>query len=54
MKLNTDEASKGNPKRAGIGGVIRDSLGIALGGFAEYIGNASNTVAEIRDILRDI
>jgi hypothetical protein len=37
-KLNTDGASLGNPGIAGGGGLIRDSDGSWVGGFAQAIG----------------
>ena len=38
FKLNTDGASSGNPRRAGGGGVIRDSVGEWVRGFAGVLG----------------
>ncbi|WZZ66780.1 hypothetical protein YC2023_078150 [Brassica napus] len=46
-KLNTDEASKGNPGLAAAGGVIRDENGRWKGGFAINIGICSAPLAEL-------
>nr|POF19331.1 putative ribonuclease h protein [Quercus suber] len=51
-KLNTDEASCGNPRRAGGGGVIRGSAGNWIKGFVRYIGSTTSIIAEFR-ALRD-
>nr|POF23203.1 putative ribonuclease h protein [Quercus suber] len=45
-KLNTDGTSYGNPGRAGGGGVIRDSEGRWLKGFARSIGFTTNITVE--------
>ncbi|XP_040998162.1 uncharacterized protein LOC121244203 [Juglans microcarpa x Juglans regia] len=47
---NVDGSSFGNPGAAG-GGIIRDSAGRALAGFAQHNGVSSNTVAEGRALL---
>ena len=44
-KLNTDGASCGNPERARGGGVIRDSVGNWIRGFARYIGYTTSIIA---------
>ena len=44
-KLNTDEASRGNPRRAGGGGVIRGSAGNWIRGFARCIGSTTSIIA---------
>ena len=54
-KLNTDGASCRNPGRAGGGGVIRDSAGNWIKGFARYIGYTTSIIAEfwaLRDGLK--
>ena len=45
-KLNTDEASCGNPGKVGGGGVIRDCHGIWVKGFLRSIGHTANVMAE--------
>ena len=45
-KLNIDGASCGNPGRAGGGGVIRDSAGNWIRGFARYIGYTTSILAK--------
>lgn len=47
VKLNTDGASRGNPGIAGAGGVIRDSTGKWLVGYAAHLGMTSNLAAEL-------
>jgi ribonuclease HI len=47
-KLNTDGASLGNPGIAGGGGLIRDSDGSWVGGFARAIGYTTSVQAELR------
>eukprot|EP00258_Populus_trichocarpa_P027694 XP_024443713.1 uncharacterized protein LOC112324533 [Populus trichocarpa] len=47
IKLNVDGCSKGNPGVAGAGGVIRDHLGVWIGGFARNIGICSSVNAEL-------
>ena len=47
VKLNTDEASKGNPGLAGCGGVVRNEDGRWIMGFARRIGVTTSFVAEL-------
>ncbi|OWM78320.1 hypothetical protein CDL15_Pgr001041 [Punica granatum] len=47
LKLNTDGASKGNPRLAGAGGVLRDCNGRWVDGLAHNIGVSSAMVAEL-------
>jgi len=47
VKLNTDGAARGNPGLAGAGGVIRNSAGQWLVGFAAHLGVCSNVAAEL-------
>lgn len=44
--IKTDGAARGNPGPAGIGAVIYDASGQVLEEAAEYIGEATNNVAE--------
>ena len=46
MKLNTDGASLGNPGAAGAGGLIRNSSGEWVKGFARSVGFATSVTAE--------
>ncbi|PKI35082.1 hypothetical protein CRG98_044522 [Punica granatum] len=46
-KLNTDGAAKGNPGKAGTGGLIRDEFGRWVGGYAHNIGITMSMVAEL-------
>ena len=46
-KLNTDGASLGNPGKAGGGGIIRDSEGRWVKGFARSIGFTTSIIAEL-------
>lgn len=54
MKLivHTDGAARGNPGPAGIGIVIRAEDGTTLAELGEYIGEATNNVAEYRALMR--
>ncbi|KAG7979916.1 hypothetical protein I3843_05G155000 [Carya illinoinensis] len=51
VKLNVDGGARNNPGEAGGGGIIRDSRGRCIAGFAHNYGIASNTVAECRALL---
>ena len=53
MKLiiNTDGGARGNPGPAGIGVVIQNSTGEILKEYKEYIGNATNNVAEYKALI---
>jgi ribonuclease HI len=53
VKLNTDGAYK-DESAAGCGGVIRDSHGGWLGGFAKYLGICSAYVAELWGVLEGL
>ena len=44
-KLNTDGASCVNLERVGGGGVVRDSVGNWIRGFARYIGYTTSIIA---------
>lgn len=50
--ISVDGASKGNPGPAGIGVVIRDQSGMVLKEIGEYIGEATNNVAEYTALVR--
>ena len=47
FKLNTDGSSSGNPGRAGGCGIIRNSYGEWVSGFARAIGYTTNVAAEL-------
>jgi ribonuclease HI len=42
----TDGASRGNPGESGIGVVLKDERGNVLGSHFDYIGQATNNIAE--------
>jgi ribonuclease HI len=46
LKMNFDGASKGNPGRTGMGGVIRDSKGNIIWLYVGILGNSTNNAAE--------
>ncbi len=52
--IYTDGASRGNPGKAGIGVVICDGEHNVLDEIAEYIGEATNNVAEYRALIRGL
>ena len=54
MALNTDGASRGNPGRAGVGGVLRGDRGEWLGGFSENLGQCFSMKAELWANLRGL
>ena len=47
FKLNFDSSSLGNLDRAGGGGIIRNSSGDWVSGYARAIGHTTNVVAEL-------
>nr|XP_027127799.1 uncharacterized protein LOC113743944 [Coffea arabica] len=51
LKLNTDGCSRGNPGRAGGGGVLRDGEGKFLFAFSTFTGSCSSIQAEARALL---
>lgn len=52
--IHSDGASKGNPGDAGIGVVISDQRGRVIGEISEYIGQATNNVAEYKALIRGL
>ena len=52
FKLNSDGASFGNPSKAGGGGIIRDSQGAWVRGYARSIRFTSSIITELW-VLRD-
>ena len=49
--INVDGGARGNPGPAGIGALIRSTDGKVLAEEHEFIGNATNNVAEYRALL---
>jgi len=54
FKLNFDGTAKGNPRRAGYGGVFRDEMGTIRHIYHGNIGNDTNNVAELEGIWKGI
>ena len=50
--INTDGGARSNPGPAGVGVVIADEAGKPLKEFGEYIGEATNNVAEYQALIR--
>lgn len=49
--INTDGGSRGNPGPSGIGVVFFDEKGKKIITFKEYIGEATNNIAEYRALI---
>ncbi len=49
--INTDGGARGNPGPAGIGVVIRDENQQIIGRHKQYIGEATNNVAEYKALI---
>jgi ribonuclease HI len=49
--INTDGGARGNPGPAGIGVVFSDGADEVLAEFKEYIGEATNNVAEYKALI---
>lgn len=47
MKLNSDGPSLGNPGQAGGGGLIRDSNGVWIRGYARAIGIITSVAVKL-------
>lgn len=47
----TDGASRGNPGKSGIGVILKDEQGEILFQASDYIGRATNNIAEYRALL---
>ena len=52
LTIFTDGGARGNPGPAGIGAVIYDAEDNEMGSLSEYIGEATNNVAEYKAIVR--
>ena len=51
VKLNTDCCLRGNPGRAGNGGVLLDGEGNFLLAFSSFLGSLTSIQAEVRALL---
>lgn len=54
VKLNTDGACKGNPGPSGGGGMTRGSNGEFIFAFANYYGDGTNTMADLRALFHGV
>jgi len=54
IRLYTDGGSRGNPGPAAIGAVLFDESKNCLGEVSEYIGRATNNVAEYRSLIEGL
>ncbi|MDR7522171.1 MAG: ribonuclease HI family protein [Armatimonadota bacterium] len=52
LRLFIDGASRGNPGPAGIGVVVQDARGRTIAEVREFLGEATNNVAEYQALLR--
>ncbi len=52
LVINTDGGARGNPGPAGSGVIIRDEQGSVLYQHKEYLGTATNNVAEYTALIR--
>ena len=52
--LNTDGGARGNPGPSAIGCVIKNSSGEVVNQFKEYIGIATNNVAEYSALIKGL
>lgn len=52
--INTDGGARNNPGPAGIGVVVYDDLGNILETYKEYIGKATNNVAEYKALIKGL
>lgn len=50
--VNTDGGARGNPGPAGIGVVFFDAKNNIIAEFSEFIGDATNNVAEYKALIR--
>jgi len=49
--IHADGGSRGNPGPAGAGAVIRDALGMTVGGVSEFLGTRTNNYAEYEAVI---
>lgn len=52
--LHADGGSRGNPGPAGSGAIIRDESGATVATVSEFLGTATNNVAEYTAVLRGL
>lgn len=52
LRLFVDGAARGNPGPAGVGVVIQDGRGKTIAEIREFLGRATNNVAEYRALMR--
>ncbi|KAF6145345.1 hypothetical protein GIB67_016806 [Kingdonia uniflora] len=54
IKINTDEAARGNPGKGGIGCIFRDNEGKVLGYLVQGLGLVTNYTAECKAIIKGV
>lgn len=54
FKLNFDGASRGNPGRASMGGIIHSSLGYPIVFYSQKIGMTTNNLAELMALSKGL
>ena len=54
VQIKADGGSRGNPGIAGSGTVLYDASGTVLTSIADYVGTATNNVAEYRALLNGL
>lgn len=54
LTLFTDGGSRGNPGPAALGAVLYDEDGVEVDGVGEYLGTATNNVAEYSALIRGL
>ncbi|KAF6148922.1 hypothetical protein GIB67_014293 [Kingdonia uniflora] len=54
IKINTDGATKGNPRKGGIGCIFRDCNGCVLGTLSKGLGLVANFMAECEAIIHGV
>ena len=54
VQIKADGGSRGNPGIAGSGTVLYDASGMVLTSIADYVGTATNNVAEYRALLNGL
>ena len=52
--IHADGGSRGNPGNAGAGAVVKDETGQVVASVSEFLGHATNNVAEYTAILRGL
>ena len=54
IEFNTDGGARGNPGPAGIGVVIKNDHGLIVANLKEFIGEATNNVAEYKALIKGL